>query len=267
MLKRTLNVCFTLVASFCALSFSFETEWQSPDLQEASNVFGYESRIIGGAPTAIEKVPYQAGLFRNSHVCGGAIISRQWILTAAHCVVNTNNLQVYVGSNVRRNATFYRVANVVSHPSFDYARLDYDIALLRINGALNYSSKIQPIRLTSVQPKPGSVVTASGWGVTSVPGGVLSSLLMKVDIPVVERSLCERLYSPRQNITSRMLCAGDIRYGGKDSCQGDSGGPLAANGTLYGIVSWGRSCAQPSYPGVYTNVAILRQWIRKISGI
>ena len=43
--------------------------------------------------------------------------------------------------------------------------------------------------------------------------------------------------------------------------QGDSGGPLTSGGVQYGVVSWGRGCAQAGYPGVYTNVAELIPWI------
>lgn len=51
--------------------------------------------------------------------------------------------------------------------------------------------------------------------------------------------------------------------GGVDSCRGDGGGPLfcAETQTLYGIVSWGRGCAEPDFPGVYTEVAPFRSWI------
>lgn len=53
-----------------------------------------------------------------------------------------------------------------------------------------------------------------------------------------------------------------------------SGGPLACQTpnndgslTLYGIVSWGIECARPKFPGVYTNVQAVRQWIRYNTGV
>ena len=64
-----------------------------------------------------------------------------------------------------------------------------------------------------------------------------------------------------------MICAGDTKNGGKDACKNDSGGPMVANNILYGIVSWGEGCGNAKYPGIYTNVAKLRSWIKENSGI
>lgn len=86
---------------------------------------------------------------------------------------------------------------------------------------------------------------------------------MKVSIPIVDHKKCQNAYRYMRPVTDRMICAG-YDNGGKDSCQGDSGGPLTANGTLYGIVSWGYECAIPNYPGVYTNVANIHWWIKWI---
>lgn len=63
-----------------------------------------------------------------------------------------------------------------------------------------------------------------------------------------------------------MLCAGNAR-GGKDACQGDSGGPMATRDTLVGVVSWGVGCGRREFPGVYANVAYLREWIENSSGV
>ncbi|CAH1378763.1 unnamed protein product [Tenebrio molitor] len=59
-----------------------------------------------------------------------------------------------------------------------------------------------------------------------------------------------------------MLCAG-VDGGGKDACQGDSGGPLVIDNVLAGIVSWGNGCGREGYPGVYSSVPALRDYIKK----
>lgn len=59
-----------------------------------------------------------------------------------------------------------------------------------------------------------------------------------------------------------MICASAP---GKDSCQGDSGGPLIdrRTKTQVGVVSWGFGCADPRYPGVYSNIAKELAWIKQ----
>ena len=89
-------------------------------------------------------------------------------------------------------------------------------------------------------------------------------------MPLITNEDCTEppsIYQPYE-ITSNMVCAGPI-VGEKDSCQGDSGGPLVvprsssdASAIIYGVVSWGRKCAQPYAPGVYARVAKYLGWIR-----
>lgn len=112
----------------------------------------------------------------------------------------------------------------------------------------------------------GTVLTITGWGDTAESSGKGSEILQEVRIPLVSYENCVSAYQD-ETITDNMLCAGLLGTGGVDSCQGDSGGPAAIDTVLYGIVSWGYGCAEPQYPGVYTNVANYVDWIKNSTSI
>ena len=103
------------------------------------------------------------------------------------------------------------------------------------------------------------------WG--SLTGGNnFPNELQEVNVPIVSRTNCNDGNSYGGLITTRMICAG-VSAGGRDSCQGDSGGPLVVRDSqnryqiLAGVVSWGFGCAEPDLFGVYSRVALLRNWI------
>ncbi|XP_076302964.1 trypsin-7-like [Lasioglossum baleicum] len=231
-----------------------------------------ESRIVGGQPASIDDHPYQVSLrFRNRHVCGGAVISEEWIVTAAHCVqspfVRFFSIKAGTSELGDDNATVVAATEIISHEKYDRSIADYDIALIRLEKPLVYSSRVRPILLAPVADHyaAGSKAMVTGWGVLR-SDGPLSTRLRKVQVPLVSSAQCSRLYLTRP-ITRRMICAGYVDDGGKDACQGDSGGPLVQHDRLIGIVSWGFGCARPSYPGVYTRVTALRSWITMKTGL
>ncbi|XP_066592333.1 trypsin 5G1-like [Prorops nasuta] len=227
-----------------------------------------DPKIVGGKPVDIREHPHQLSLQTYGHICGASIISSKWAITAGHCVgFIANNYKLSAGSNSRNDGDFYRVKRIVRHPNYDYSTIDFDIALLQIEGEIILNnSTVAPVKLAEKELPEGAIVNVTGWGATQ-QGGPTSLKLMQVSVPIVHRDVCQSAYEGLNEITPRMICAGDLSEGGKDSCQGDSGGPLTANGTLYGIVSWGYGCARPRYPGVYSNVAMLRSWVKEISGV
>ncbi|GJQ68892.1 hypothetical protein Trydic_g19306 [Trypoxylus dichotomus] len=258
-----LKYVFILISSATILVNATPTYGINPNLR-------FNGRIVGGIPVSIEEYPHQANiLFLYSHICGGSIISEDWVVTAAHCVsdVAENLLAVKVGSSkLHLDGEIFSVKSAKAHPNFSFSTVDYDIGLLQLDNKLRFSPQIQPIHLPKGnQPvQPGTKAVVTGWGAL-YEYGEDALQLQAVDVTVMTMEKCRSAYSEKQ-ITERMLCAGD-EGGGKDACQGDSGGPLVADGQLIGIVSWGYGCASPLYPGIYSNVTALRDFIKDTANV
>ena len=127
---------------------------------------------------------------------------------------------------------------------------------------------VQPICL----PEPGQdyenvSALVTGWGRLSY-SGPMADILQEVTVSTMTNIACARSHGDHK-ITDNMICAKET---GKDSCEGDSGGPLAVLGQdnsyrQIGVVSWGKGCARPGYPGVYTRVSSLLGWIQDMIAI
>ena len=241
-------------------------------------------RIVGGENAAVGEIPWQVVVYPGPYLCGGSLIDTQWVVTAAHCVVdNSNNpmnpadVDVVAGEynrNQNDGTEQPRAVNlVVVHPDYAPATHDNDIALLRLATpvVIGPSVGIIPLIFSPTNDglvAPGVLSMVSGWGTTS-QGGTTAAILQKVQVPIVSNATCNVAYGG--DITENMLCAG-LAEGGKDSCQGDSGGPLVVadggNWRLGGVVSFGEGCAQPNYYGVYTRVSRYTDWISTyVSGV
>lgn len=250
-----------------------------PNPYSIPQYFITENRIVGGTQAQEGEFPFIVSLQAKSwwsnnfsHFCGGSIISDEWILTAAHCVEGgyLNNGRIVAGLYQLKNDTNaekFTPVKVIKHPRWNSKTMDYDFALVKLDGKTSYP----PIKLDNIPhitQKVGVTYTVAGWGTTS-EGGSISNTLMKVDVPFVTREVCQKAYEENKyEITQSMLCAG-YPEGGKDSCQGDSGGPLvyltktSKNYYLVGVVSWGIGCARPHKYGVYGKVSEVVNWIKE----
>lgn len=194
----------------------------------------------------------------DAHFCGGSVVRKRWVLTAAHCVTDAKagDLRLVVG---RQNldgtgGRALRVKRIVIHPAYASTGT-HDVALLRTGRRVGVP-RIPLVRVgNDTHERSGAPLTVAGWGTTFFLVGPISPRLKKVDVRAVADQDCVTNglmgFNPETEI-----CAEEL---GGDSCQGDSGGPLWGKNAKgkpvqVGVVSYGLGCATPMFPGVYAEV-------------
>ncbi|XP_017477020.1 PREDICTED: trypsin-1-like [Rhagoletis zephyria] len=228
----------------------------------------FYSRIVNGTQANEGEFPFVVSLRRASdgqHKCGASLLNRAWALTAAHCVVKIQpeQLSIQYGSN-ELDAASPKVSNIskiVVHDNYQPRNLHLnDIALLRLQTPIKFSSKVRAVHLPAAQQDTADALPAVllGWGLNAT-GGIIQKQLQKVHLQIFSDEECSQRHGTQLHATT--ICAG-VPEGGKGQCSGDSGGPLLVDGQQVGIVSWSRKpCTVAPYPGVFTEVSAYVDWM------
>lgn len=257
---------------------------------------GRQLQVVGGWPAGdAERYPWMTrlhflidGRLGMMGGCGGSLVSRSVILTAAHCVSlvrkDFSNVFVRVGAynaltdEALRPGRYHlrRVKEISIHPRYvergeDQITSPNDLALMLLDAPLPDAFPV--IHLAGPEtpyPAHGTPLYVLGWGSTDQENTQPAYDLMEVKLPVVAKNACSRQWSyagaARALLTDGQVCAG--LDNDRNICFGDSGGPLLLPGNSssmdlqLGVVSFSfPTCALPGMPGVFTWIPRYRDWL------
>ena len=243
--------------------------------------------IVGGRPAIIEDHPWICSLQDaiQNHFCGANIITDRWLVTAAHCVHSSKNLNVnqlfvlcgrteQVVSSDPNQGQIIGVQKIVIHELNEEKSDVYDIALIQLTSRVLFQPiprRVHPVPAPICLPPPNTefygIARVAGWGSIKAEPAQLSNSLQEMDLQIRNQDVCTRI-DPTFEPDS-MICASSAGTG-LDLAPGESGSALVIQTdnrhTLIGISSYNyrRHGEEPgTYPIVFTKTSFYVEWIQK----
>ncbi|XP_062862234.1 granzyme B-like [Trichomycterus rosablanca] len=233
-----------------------------------------ESDIIGGKEIKPHSRPYIVSVQVNkAHVCGGMLIRKNYVLTAAHCVSNIkfpgkNKLEVVLGahniSQKEREQQRIQVKKYIKHPFYNPKTSQNDTMLLKLKSEAKLNEYVKVIDLPKKNEKINALKNCSiaGWG-KKKQNGAASNVLHEVTLKLQFSFECKKIWQQFFDSQS-MICT--VSDGKKAFCQGDSGSPLICKNAALGLAAYtfDGNCLNQKYPEVYMKIPYYVQWIEDV---
>ncbi|XP_012162886.1 serine protease SP24D [Ceratitis capitata] len=244
--------CFVKLLLLCAIVAAAAIE-DSSDLRPVP-------RIIGGQVAASGQFPYQVSIrLGGQHICGGALVSESYVLTAAHCVygVPLKYITVQAGSvNRMEDGVISEVSNVTVHAEYAF---NNDIAVVELKKPLEFTDLIQAIPIATLEVPANQSVVISGWGRIREGGPLSPKLMYSRSVMVLSAELCATYEAFSDE---GLLCL--AKSSGRGFCNGDDGGPAVYRNFLIGIASFTDTSCGSGRPDGYTKVSYYADWLYSV---
>ncbi|KAM6041492.1 granzyme M isoform 2-T2 [Chlamydotis macqueenii] len=161
--------------------------------------------VIGGREAKPHSRPYMVSLqLGEVHICGGALLKKRWVLTAAHCLRPGMKAVVGLHNLKDRAAAKICIRAACPHPNYDPRTMENDLLLLQLEKMVTLSRTRQIIKLLGREPAAGAACSLAGWGVRK--DGRLSPTLHELEVKVLDARMCNNSRFWNGSISPTMIC-------------------------------------------------------------